>query len=281
MKSTDELKFLLTLLGCPAYRSPLSAFSRFKTKNKLCQDLLDRGWIDCTREIASVKLLPAGKALLKLDPSQLPIDAAALKALEKIAQASGPVQPSQVLKGTAAARQALLQALGDRGLIETNLQIKKTKPEVWLTDKGLEYLRDDYQPQGLATINLKLLGNYIQFLRKSLPGLSISANEVSAPPVAQEMQPSPNAYSDADILQIIQTLDRELGTKNYLPIFHLRQRLKSHLSRNELDQALYRLERQNQIELSSLQEASAYPAEQIKDGIPQNIGGPLFFIIVL
>lgn len=281
MNSTDELKFLLTLLGCVAYRSPLSAFSRFKTKNKLCQDLLDRGWIDCTREIATVKLLPAGRALLKLDPSQLPIDAVALKALEKIAQASGTVQPNQVLKGTAAARQTLLQALGDRGLIETSLQIKKIKPEVWLTDRGLEYLRDDYQPQGLATINLKLLGNYIKFLRKSLTGLSVSGNGLPVVPVSQESQPSPTAYSDAEILQTIQALDRELGTKNYLPIFHLRQQLKSHLSREELDQALYRLERQNQIELSSLQEANAYPPEQIKDGIPQNIGGPLFFIIVL
>jgi hypothetical protein len=71
-----------------------------------------------------------------------------------------------------------------------------------------------------------------------------------------------------------------LGTDNYLPIFHLRQKLQPPLSREDLDQALYRLEKSNQLELSSLQEVSAYTPEQIDTGIPQDVGGPLFFIIV-
>ncbi|MGB7059636.1 MAG: hypothetical protein WBD58_18175, partial [Geitlerinemataceae cyanobacterium] len=66
---------------------------------------------------------------------------------------------------------------------------------------------------------------------------------------------------------------------NYLPIYHLRQQLQPPLSREELDRSLYQLQRDDTIELSSLQEAIHYTSEQIDAGIPQQIGGPLFFII--
>lgn len=76
-------------------------------------------------------------------------------------------------------------------------------------------------------------------------------------------------------MQIIRDLDRQLGTDNYLPIFHLRQKFQPPLSREQLDQLLYRLQRNDRIDLSSLQEVSAYTPEQIDAGIPQDIGGPL------
>jgi hypothetical protein len=72
---SDELKFLLKLLGCANYRSPLSAstFETFKkNKNKICHSLGDRGLVDFSREIAGVKITPAGRTLLKMDPTQLP-----------------------------------------------------------------------------------------------------------------------------------------------------------------------------------------------------------------
>jgi hypothetical protein len=81
-------------------------------------------------------------------------------------------------------------------------------------------------------------------------------------------------------LQIIQNLDQELGTGNYLPIFHLRQKLQPPLSREDLEEALYRLEGNDQIELSALVEASRYSKEQINAGIKQRTGSPLFFIKV-
>ena len=85
--------------------------------------------------------------------------------------------------------------------------------------------------------------------------------------------------SDEDILRLIGDLDQRLRTDNYLPIFHLREKLKPLLSRKELDEALYRLSKNNRIELSALQEVTAYTPEQIDAGIPQNVGGRLFFII--
>lgn len=66
---SNELKFLLKLLGCPDYCSLLSAkaFNSIKNKNKICQNLRDRGWIDYSGEIANIKILPPGRALLKMN----------------------------------------------------------------------------------------------------------------------------------------------------------------------------------------------------------------------
>jgi hypothetical protein len=84
--------------------------------------------------------------------------------------------------------------------------------------------------------------------------------------------------TDEEILHTIQKLDRELGTDNYLPIFHLRQTLQPPLSRDDLDKALYRLQAKDQIELSSLAEPDKFTSEQFNAGIPRRRGGVLFFI---
>mgnify|MGYP001598335167 CR=1 FL=1 len=277
---TNEFKFLLKLLGCENYRSSLSAsaFDVFKSdKNKICLSLGDRELVDYSREIATVKILPPGQALLKIDPAQLPITDEELKILEKISKASAKIIPSKVTSLKASERDAILKTLSDRGLIEAEMKIKKAKAEVWLTERGIEYLRDEYSPKGAENISLDLLNNYLRFLRKTLR----SKPEQVFTHITEE---SPSEIitnlSDEDILQTIRTLDRELGTDNYLPIFHLRQKLQPPLSRDELDRLLYRLQANDQIELSSLQEANAYTPEQVDAGITQNIGGSLFFISV-
>jgi DNA-binding MarR family transcriptional regulator len=279
---TNELKFLLKLLGCPNYRSSLSAsgFKDFKGKDKICRDLGDRDLVDFSREIASVKILPAGRALLKMSTEQLPITDKELKVLEKIGKSSGKTAPSKITVSSvkAAEREAILESLGERGLIEVEKQLKKTKAEVWLTERGQEYLRDEYTAKGSnPVISLDLLTNYLRFLRKSPHVQRDVHQEPSHKPTAAA---ATSKLSDEEILQTIRHLDKELGTENYLPIFHLRQKLQPPLSREEIDQALYSLLRTNQIELSSLQEAIAYTPEQIDAGIPQDVGGPLFFIAV-
>lgn len=52
------------------------------------------------------------------------------------------------------------------------------------------------------------------------------------------------------------------------------------MTRQEQDSALYRLCADDRIELSTLQDVRAYTSEQIKAGIPQDIGGSIFFIVV-
>jgi hypothetical protein len=281
---TNELKFLLKLLGCPNYRSGLSAktFDSFKRdKRKICRDLGDRGLVDYSCEIATVKILPPGRALLKMSTEQLPITDKELKVLEKIGKSSGKTAPSKITVSSLKApeREAILESLGERGVIEVENKLKRTKPEVWLTQQGIEYLRDDYNPKGSATISLDFLNNYLDFLRKSL---QVKPDPVHPqPPTNGEPPIEPTGeLSDEEILQTIQKLDQELGTDNYLPIFHLRQKLQPGLSREELDQILYSLQKNGQIELRALVHAQEYTDEQVNAGISQPSGIPLFFIKV-
>lgn len=276
---TNELKFLLKLLGCENYRSTLTGnvFKSFKGKNSICQNLGDREIIDYSREIANVKILPPGKALLELDAAEIPIEDKELKILENVGKASGKVAPSKIKSSLKAAqKEEILKKLGDRGLVEAEIKLKRTKAEVWLTERGIEFLRDDFVPEKnpRKTISLDLLNNYLRFLRKTLQNKSEQAGITTEPAVEI------TNITDEDILVTIRKLDNELGTENYLPIFHLRQKLQPPLSRDELDKALYRLQADDKIDLGTLQEASAYTPAQIDTGIVQNAGGPLFYISI-
>lgn len=276
---TNQLKFLLKLLGCANYRTVLSSstFDVFKSeKNKICRDLGELEYVDYSREVATVKILPAGQALLKLDSTQLPIDNKELKVLEKIGKSSGKIAPSEIKVSALKSdeREAILTALNERGLIAIEIKMKRLKADIWLTERGIEFLRDEYVPNkgNNPVISLDLLGNYVQFLRKNL--------RVKSEQVSTSVSDINSNISDEEILETIKKLDRELGTENYLPIFHLRQKLQPPLLRDDLDQALYRLQKSDKIDFSTLQEVSAYTPEQIDAGIPQNIGGQLFFLIV-
>ncbi|AFZ23243.1 hypothetical protein Cylst_0918 [Cylindrospermum stagnale PCC 7417] len=275
---TNELKFLLKLLGCENYRSLLSAsiFSSFKGKEKICRDLGDREFVDYSREIATVKILPPGDALLKLDSAELPITDKERKVLDKLSKASGKITPSEITSLKAAERGEILKSLSERGLIAAEIKIQRTKAEVWLTERGIEYLRDEYSPNkgSNPVISLEMLNNYLRFLRKTLRvPVSPPPHNGEKPRVETIINPS-----DEEILQIIEELDKELGTENYLPIFHLRQKLQPPMSRDELDQALYRLQKNDQIELRGLIHAQDYTQEQVNTGISQRSGSPLFFI---
>ncbi|KOR33771.1 MULTISPECIES: hypothetical protein [Planktothricoides] len=278
-----ELKFLLKLLAFPNYRGLISQIkpnpkTSASERDSICRTLSDRELVAYSTEITEFSITPAGHALLALNTSQLPISAAELQLLK--AAASGLTIEAET-SIPASLRQTTIQNLVDRGLIK----IEKAKiQEVWLTERGAEYLTDEYNPSGSEpVISLDLLTNYLRFIRKSLrqkelavtPTIDEVKSEFSDPASVHHHRPA-----DAEILKMIQNLDRELATDNYLPIFYLRQKLQPPLSREEVDQALYRLQRNDKIELSSLQEAIAYTPEQIEAGIPQDIGGPLFFIIV-
>lgn len=206
-----ELKFLLKLLGCPDYRSPLTAprLKEFgKGKDKICRDLGKDGLVDFSREIAAVQIAPPGRALLGIAADQLPISAKELKVLQKIGKGSGEIIlskiPSSIVK--AAERDKILQSFRDRGLIEVETKLRSKKAEVWLTDQGQECL--------------DLVNKYFQSLRKSL-GAQLSPLRTVKP-------------TDKEILQDIRDLDQQLGTGNYLPIFYLRQKLEPPLSKGRL-----------------------------------------------
>ena len=279
---TKQLKFLLKLLGCANYRTSLTSgtFDGFKSeKNKICRDLGELEYVDYSREVATVKILPAGQALLKLDLAQLPIDDQELKVLEKISKSSGKIAPSEIkvsgLKSDE--RDVILKTLSERGLISAEIKMKMRNADVWLTERGIEFLRDEYNPEGKANIDFNLLGNYVQFLRKNLRVKSEQVFTLVSDNIESHSDITSN-ISDEEILETIKKLDRELGTENYLPIFHLRQKLQPPLLRDDLDQALYRLQKSDKIELRGLIHAEEYTPEQYKAGISQRSGSPLFFI---
>ena len=296
-----ELKFLLKLLDFTEYRALISQIQPNQNttaveRDAICRQLANRDLVAFNEEVLKIKIAPPGKALLKLDTSKLPITKYELKVLQSCAESS--ITPAQTGL-TGESRQTLIKALIDRGLIQAEkTQIK----EVWLTKRGQEYLQDEYNPSGSSPIiTLDMLASYIRFMRRFIrtqvqPFTNIvlptnsyfsektevhnnKLEEKKVTPISVNISVE-NQPSDEEIIQIIRDLDRHLGTENYLPIFHVRQKLQSLLTRDELDQALYRLQRNDIIELSSLQEAIAYTPEQIEAGIPQNVGGPLFFIIV-
>ncbi|MFM7370854.1 MAG: transcription factor RcaD, partial [Sphaerospermopsis kisseleviana] len=238
---TNQLKFVLKLLGCPNYRAGLSSsvFDAFKKdKNKICRDLKALELVDYSQEIATVKIKDAGQALLKLDSSQLPISDKELKVLEKIGKSSKKIAPSEIkvsgLKSDE--RETILNVLTGRGLIEIEIKMKRLKAEVWLTPRGMEFLQDEFIPNegNNPVISLDLLGNYIRFLRKNLRQSEPVTSVVSSSEKSEiETISKP---SDEQVLETIKKLDYELGTENYLPIFHLREKLQPPLSRDELDQ---------------------------------------------
>lgn len=262
-----ELKFVLKLLIVPNYREALTKIklnsaTKASDRDKICRQLVERELVGVSYEISKFKIASAGIALLKIESVQLPVTSQELKILKSCQKEA--ISPSKT--GISAPEaQKLVQALLEKGLIQVNKPDKKIK-EVWLTERGKEYLQKEYAPSGAGNITLtkNMLGNYLKFLRQSPSG---DVDSIHQP-------------SDDDILQTIQDLDKEFGTNNYLPIFYLRQKLQPPLSGENLEQALYRLEGNDKIELSALVEASRYSPAQVNTGIKQLSGSPLFFIKV-
>lgn len=272
-----ELKFLLKLLGQPNYQAKITELNptsgtKASERDKICRDLCDRLLIECIEEITKLAITPAGKSLLEIDSTTLPINQQELKALKACEKKSIPPGETGI---PAASRQSVLLSLEQRGFIKA---VDKKITEVWLTQQGKDHIAREYTPEGKGNLTLSKIqmGSYVSFLRDYFFPSSFQVEHITTTPtVFSDKQPS-----DLEILQIIIELDKKLGTDNYLPIFHLRDQLQSQLTKDELDQALYRLQKQNRIELSSLLEGSSYTAEQFDTGILLPGGSRLFFIIV-
>ncbi len=262
----NELKFVLKLLEATNYRQFLAKIKlgsmKVSERDKICRQLAERELVGVSYEISKFKIAPAGVALLKkIESTQLPVSSEELKVLKSCQKAATSPSKTGI---SASEAQTLVQALLEKGLIQVNKTDKKLK-EAWLTERGKTYLQQEYEPSGAGNITLSknMLAIYLKFLRH--PSIVIDSTH----------QPS-----DEDILQTIRELDKQFDTDNYLPIFHLRQKLQPPLSGEDLEKALYRLETSDKIELSALVEASRYSPAQVNMGIKQLSGSPLFFIKV-
>ena len=280
---TIELKFLLKLLGCEGYRGKITELSpNSKTKaaerNRICESLGSDEWVEYDSEISKFAIAPPGKTLLGLDTTSLPVtpdELAILKACK------GSMTPSGLGKKVPASdRQNIIRNLAERGMLKIS---GTTIKEVRLSAKGKQRLLNEYDPSGSRPdITTTMLGSYVRFLREnlgqsgSLPTAQPNMQSNDVMPVGASMKPDSQAA-----LQQIKQLDQLVGNKNYLPIFHLRENLQPSLSRSELDDILYALQREGRIDLSSLHDQGKYTQEQMSAGIRQDNGGYLFFISIL
>lgn len=265
-----EQKFILKLLEFKDYKAPLFKIQlnpeiSETDRDEICYRLCERGFLVCSYKIKKFKIAPPGKFILKQNRDKLLLTKQERKVLK--ASTKDRITPKEA--GIPASEcQRVIQSLANRGLIDVKPKHKKIQ-DVWLTERGKEYLQYEYDPSDICSVlSPDLLSNYLQFLRQSF----------------QEVPPSlfriMQAVSDEKILLTIQELDRQLDTDNGLPIYHLREKLHPLLSKEELDEALERLEQSDKIELSALQQTSAgaFTSEQIGAGIVQEFGTPLFFV---
>lgn len=227
-------------------------------KEDLCAELAHKGLLDYDRDIATVSLLPPAHHLLSLPTLPVPLEDYDHWLLQRLAKKDGTATPSQLYKTgvKAEVRDQRLLALQEKGLVQLETKLKTKQAAVWLTDAG-------------HTLVQRWLDSITQGVPTQLEPLDTSISSPSS---------STALPSDTDVLDLIRKLNDELGSNNYLPIFHLRQRLQPPFSRQALDQVLYRLQQQDQIELSTLQDTSPYSPEQLQSAIQQDFGNPLFFI---
>ena len=289
---TIELKFLLRLLGSENYRSKIVAIkpnagTKASERDKICKKLTSRGYVEYDSNVTKFKLAPPGKSLLSLDTANLPVTSEEMDVLKAC---KGSTTPGKLRKIPADDRQRMIDNLAERGMLEiTDTSIT----EVWLSAQGKQFLANEYEPKGNSPVaTSSMLGDYVSFLRENLgqsrrqslptgqpqnqrplsqPGMQPS----SAMPIGSQTKPDKQA-----VLQQIKQLDRQVGSKNYLPIYHLREKLQPPLARPELDSILYALQRAGQIDLDSLHDQGKYSQAQMAAGIRQDNGGYLFFISV-
>ncbi|USR92326.1 hypothetical protein NEA10_06285 [Phormidium yuhuli AB48] len=278
---TKELKLLLQLLGCPDYRGKLAEVkptsgTKVSETQRFCRKLANRELVTLHEEIKKFKISPAGKTLLNANVENLPLSEAELTVLQIAAK--GPATPGDT-KLPAPQRQSVLLSLCDRGFLSA---IERKIVEVSLSARGKEFLRDDYfdaNARRNLQLNAQLLTNYINFMRTWTSSAPTPTPEVS--PTPDTATPSPQAKpSDLELIEMIRKIDARLPTNNYTPIYHLRAEVQPQMTRDELDQALFRLIEEDKIQLSSLQDGMSYSDDQLAAGIPQEFSSPLFFIIV-
>lgn len=168
--TTLELKFLLALLGFPNYRAPIAQIRPLAKvslvgRDRLCQQLAQKGLIDYERISTQFGLTATGRTVLNLDTSVLPITPDEKYVLLSCRDRSSTppqihhrVPPDQ--------RQPLINSLAEQGLLRVT---KRQLGDVWLTAIGQQFLRDACNPQGdLPVISWTVMSHYLQFMRQSL-----------------------------------------------------------------------------------------------------------------
>lgn len=281
-----ELKFLLKLLGCENYQGAIATLSPdSKTspteRDRICKSLHEKGLVDYDSEVGRFVIAPPGRTLLTLDSKTLLLTPDELKALKSC---HGSTTPGKLSTVPTESRQSILLNLAERGLIKIT---KTTIKNVWLSTDGKQHMLYHYTPAGTYPfVSGDLLANYVQFLRMHLGSLpsdgpivkTLTSNAQPEPEI--EPEPEPAKPDRKALVATIRQLDASLETHNNLPLFYLREKIQPPLVREELDDMLQALRRNNRLQLKPLKNKADYSTAQIAAGIPEQNGNILFFVTV-
>lgn len=292
----QEFKILLKLLGNQDYKGKIGEIKpNDKTKvnvvRNLSQQLFNRGYIHIEEKILQIKINDDGKKILKNKSLSNKLSDSELIILNSCIKTT--IQVSKIKLTPAFKRDKLILNLVKEKLVDIK---EKQIISIALTDNGKLFLAQEFLLESLGNIILqkKLFNNYLIFIRKHYQQkINISSNnKVSLDQSSQlkitsnktekinENINNNNKPSITEVLETIIQLDKEFNSDNYLPIFYIRNKYQSILNREELDTILYSLQKQNKLSMSRLVDASQYNSEQYDAGIPQKIGGPIFYLIV-
>ncbi|MDB9528267.1 hypothetical protein PN498_19905 [Oscillatoria sp. CS-180] len=167
--TSPELKFLLLLLKYPNYRAPIAqlrshAKSSIAARDRLCKQLCQKGLMGYEDAITRFGLTATGRTLLKLDRSVLPVtpdEKYVMKSCQESSITPGQIHP-RVPKDQ---RQQLIARLADQGLIRIT---QRQLGDVWITEAGQRFLREDCIPQGNhPVVSWTLLSDYLRFMRQT------------------------------------------------------------------------------------------------------------------
>ena len=268
-----EIKFLLKLLSWDKHRTSISKIRlgtsiKASVRNQVFRRLFERLLIQFTEKIAKIRITASGKTALNKNAEQL--TQLQLKVL--LACQKKGIPPSGTGVSAAQGRQTLISELAHLGLITTSTKID----EVWLTAPGKEYLAILYKPTGGGNINLskKMLADYLEFLRGYF---STTQSEEQVTPPAAELADD-NNIDDNVILRAIVDLDKQYKSDNNKQSFVFVIDSHPYLEINLTKQAI-RLQKSDKIDFSTLAEIEAYTSEELEAGIPQLVGGSLFYIL--
>ena len=131
-----------------------------------------------------------------------------------------------------------------------------------------------FDADSIKILDVDLNQNQVEISWKFKEGIMPIDNSLS---IDEYLKYSTQAVEFNDILEVIKSLKDRFD--NYIPLFEIRNRLK-HLTRDQQDEQIYSLSREDIIELSKLSEPWFYTEEQRSAGIPTPIAGDLFFVIL-
>ena len=272
-----EFKILLKLLQKKDYKSPPGKLNPSKattiaeTKN-FCRRLYSHNFVELIEDIEEIGITSTGKTLLKQKKRPKALTEQEWKVLQFFLKTK-TLKPADIkIKSLKASqRNEIITKAVERDFLKVN---KYRITYVTLTPAGQDFLATEYLPTaGNITISSKMLEYYLRFMRQYWQKKQGKSENLKSR--KELIKPT-----DKKVLQTIIDLDKELNTDNYLPIFHLRNKLQPPLTREQLDQALYRLQKQDILSMSSLIGSSQYTLEEYKAGIPQLDGSLLFYLIV-